>query len=462
MTLNLRYRLLNFELACIKMPKLLSVKSLCPGYEGMNMATKRIQGYPVLIIGAGRGGSALLEMFLEDNLVTVMAIADTSPDAPGLQLAKNHGIPTFTDVVEALQACREHPDCIVYNLTHDDAIAEEVGKVFGNKRVASGLEVKLFWQMVTNLKQIKGELEKSQNQLQAIIHNVMDGIIMINDSGEIQGFNPAAEQIFGYSLKDVLGKNVKLLMPELTRSEHDAYINRYVQTGQPKIIGIRGREMMAVRKNGEQFPMEISVSEMMLGGLRYFVGIARDITERKLAEQKIAHLAHYDHLTDLPNRALFLNSLEHSILLAKRNNYKVAVLFLDLDGFKKVNDALGHEAGDQLLREVAKRLKEAIRASDTVARVGGDEFTFVLDGIESDENASLMANKIIAALSEPFDLKGQRCHVGGSVGISIFPDDSNDLEKLIKQADEAMYLAKQCGKNTYKFYRDALREQPGE
>ena len=418
------------------------------------MATRKTQGHPVLIIGAGRGGHALLEMFMEENLVEVLAIADTNPGAPGIQLAKNHGIPTYASATDALQACKGHPDCIVYNLSHDDAIAEEADKIFGNnKRVASGPEVKLFWQMVMNLKKVKGELEESQNQLQSIIHNVMDGIITISESGVIQGFNPAAEQIFGYSQHEVLGKNVNMLMPEPHRSEHDAYIRRYLQTGQGRILGVRGREVMAVRKNGEQFPMELSTSEMELGGLRYFIGIVRDITERKLVEEKLAHFAHHDYLTDLPNRILFLNSLEHSIQLAKRNNYKVAALFLDLDGFKKVNDTLGHDAGDQLLREVSRRLKEAIRASDTVARVGGDEFTFVLNKIESDKNAALMANKIIAALAEPFDLKGRQCSVGGSIGISLFPDDSGNSEDLIKQADKAMYLAKQSGKNTYKFFR---------
>jgi len=426
------------------------------------METQEIQGYPVLIIGAGRGGCALLEMFMEDCVVKVIAIADKNPDAPGIKLAKNYGIPTYADAVEALLACKGYPECIVYNLSHDDAIVEEVRKVFGDKRVANGLEVKLFWQMVTNLKQTKGELEKSQNQLQAIIQNVMDGIITINKSGEIQGFNPAVEQIFGYLQQDVLGKNVKMLMPEPHRGEHDTYLNRYLSTGQRRILGIGGREVMAVRKNGEQFPMELSVSEMVLGGQSYFIGIVRDITKRKLAEQKIAHLAHHDYLTDLPNRAMFLNSLEHSILLATRNNYKVAALFLDLDGFKQINDTFGHDAGDLLLQGVAKRLAGIVRASDTVARVGGDEFTFVLNDIESDENAALMANKIIVALSEPFDLKGQRCHVGGSIGISIFPDDSKDTENLIKQADEAMYLAKHSGKNTYKFYRDVLRERPSE
>ncbi|MBY0576717.1 MAG: diguanylate cyclase [Gallionellaceae bacterium] len=421
------------------------------------MSTQKMHGHPALIIGAGRGGSALLEMFMEDSLVRVIAIADTNPDAPGIRMAKEYGIPTYTDAVSALKACKDYPDCIVFNLSQNDDVAEDVNKVLGNKRVASGLEVKLFWQMVTNLKQVKEELEKSQRQLQAIIHNAMDGIIMIDEYGEIQGFNPAAEQIFGYLQKDVLGKNVALLMPEETRSEHDSYIARYIQTGIKRMIGKRGREVIALRKNGEQFPMEISVSEMVLGGLRYFVGITRDITERKLTEQKIAHLAHHDYLTGLPNRVLFLNNLEHSIGLAKRNNYKLSVLFLDLDGFKKVNDTLGHEAGDLLLQEVAKRLKEIIRESDTVARVGGDEFTFVLDNIGSGENASLTAKKIIAVLAEPFKLSGQQCHIGGSLGIALFPDDANQIGQLIKQADDAMYLAKQSGKNTYKFYRELLR-----
>jgi len=426
------------------------------------MATPSIQAYPVLIIGAGRGGHALLEMFMEDSLVKVIAIADTNPDAPGIHLAKKCGIATYVDAVEALHACKDYPDCIVYNLSHDDSVAEEANKFFGGKRVANGPEVQLFWQMVTNLKRVGVELEKSQNQLQAIIQNVMDGIITINESGEIQGFNPAAEQIFGYLRQDVLGKNVKMLMHEPARSEHDDYIRRYIQTGQKKVIGMRSREVMAVRKSGVQFPMEVSISEMVLGGMRYFIGIVRDITERKLAEKKIAHLAHYDYLTEIPNRALFRYNLELSIHLAERNNYKVAVLFLDLDGFKRVNDTLGHDAGDLLLQGVAKRLTGIIRTSDTVARVGGDEFTFVLNNIEPDGNVSLVANKIVAVLSEPFDFKGQRCHVGGSIGISIFPDDAQDIDTLIKQADDAMYSAKQSGGSAYKYYRDMLRERPGE
>ena len=422
----------------------------------MKTTTRKIHGHPVLIIGAGRGGSALLEMFMEENMVEVIAIADPNPAAPGIKLAESHGIPAYADAGEALRACKSYPDCIVYNLTHDDAIAEEVHKVFGNKNVTSGIEAKLIWQMVTNLKQIKGELEKSQGQLTAIIYHAMDGIITINESGEIQGFNPAAEKIFGYSQHEVLGEELKALIPESDQDGHATNTNRHAYTGLESIIGVRGREVMAVRKNGEQFPMELSASEMVLRGERYFVGIIRDVTERKLAEQKIRHLAHHDYLTDLPNRALFLDRLEQSISLAKRSNHKAAVLFLDLDGFKRVNDTLGHGAGDLLLQEVAKRLKGIVRTSDTVARVGGDEFTFVLNNIGTDENASLAASHIITVLSDPFGLKDQQCHVGGSIGISIFPTDSKDSETLLSHADKAMYLAKYSGKNTFKFYRNVV------
>jgi diguanylate cyclase (GGDEF)-like protein/PAS domain S-box-containing protein len=438
------------------------ILSLLLRLRRLNMTIPNVRGYPVLIVGAGRGGAALLEMFMEESLVHVIAIADTDQDAPGIQLAIEHGIPTFNDPVKALQACKDHPDCLVYNMSHDDSIAEEASKVFGDKRVSSGAEVQLFWQMVTNLKQVKSELEKSHYQLQSIIRNVMDGIIMTNELGEIQGFNPAAEEIFGYSQQETLNQNMKMLMPEPERSAHDSYLRRYLQTGQARILGVRGREVTAVRKNGEEFPMEMSASEMVLGGHRYFIGITRDITERKRAEHKIAHLAHYDYLTDLPNRALFLDVLNHSISLAKRNKHKVAVLFIDLDGFKKVNDALGHDAGDQMLKGVAIRLKETIRDSDAVARVGGDEFIIVLDNIESEENAAQVASKIIAVLSKPFDVNGRSCQVGGSIGISLFPEDSKKSEVLIKQADEAMYLAKQSGKNTWKFHREVTQERYGK
>ncbi|MBW8078802.1 MAG: diguanylate cyclase [Gallionella sp.] len=425
-------------------------------FDEVAMKTRKPRGHPVLILGGGRGGSALLEMFLDDPLVEVIGIADPSPDAPGIRLALAHAIPTHTDALAAMRACKDYQDCIIYNLTHDEAIPAQAVEVFGDKHVTSGPEAKLFWQMVTHLKQVKTELEKSQNQLQAIIRNVMDGIVTVDASGEIQGFNPAAEKIFGYTQREVLGQNITMFIPPGDRTTFEATIQHYLDSEADNTAEVRSREIVAVRKNGELFPVELSASAMMLGGLRYFVGIVRDITERKLAEQKITHLAHYDPLTDLPNRALFLDRLATSVALAKRERHKIATIFLDLDGFKQVNDTHGHDVGDMLLRGVSTRLTKTIRSSDTVARIGGDEFTFILNNIGAEENALAVADKIIAALAPPFDFGGRICKVGGSIGIAIFPDDADSVETLVKQADEAMYLSKQSGKNTRRLYRDVL------
>jgi len=184
----------------------------------------------------------------------------------------------------------------------------------------------------------------------------------------------------------------------------------------------------------------------------YCCAFIRDISKRKLAEEKIAHLAHYDLITDLPNRTLFYDRLEHAIAQARRYKQRVAVLFLDLDGFKKVNDNFGHQVGDGLLKGVATRLNENTRGMDTVARVGGDEFIFILNDIEHADNAAVVAKKVVDALAQPFIIKKNICMIGGSIGISIFPDDSVNAETLVKQADEAMYLAKNNGKNNFQFH----------
>jgi diguanylate cyclase (GGDEF)-like protein/PAS domain S-box-containing protein len=413
---------------------------------------QNLLGHPVVIIGAGRGGTALLELFVEDEHVTVVAMVDSNKDAPGIRMAQTNGIATFENIQDALPLCKKYGDCIIYNLTHDDSVAEDVSKVLGEKKVTGGIEAKLFWQIVTNLRQIRKELEKNQSQLQAIIHNAVDGIITINESGEIQGFNPAAEKMFGFQQEEVVGRNVKMLMPEPIRSLHDMYIEEYLRTGEGKIVGVQGREVTALRKNGDLFPMELSASEMILGGLRYFIGIVRDITERKLAEQKIAYMAHHDFLTGLPNRALFQDLLEKSISLSKRTGDIGAVLLLDLDGFKGINDTMGHDAGDLLLKAVAERLREIVRSSDTLARLGGDEFTVVLNNLGNKDEASIVATKIIDVLSRPFEIYLNQCRIGCSIGITIFPSDSDRPMELIKKSDEAMYVSKQRGKNTFTFY----------
>lgn len=183
------------------------------------------------------------------------------------------------------------------------------------------------------------------------------------------------------------------------------------------------------------------------------VGVTHDITLKKQAEDRIWKLAHFDSLTGLPNRALFYDRLSQSVATARRHQKKLALLFLDLDGFKQINDKFGHNTGDALLVEVAERLQQYIRGEDTVARAGGDEFLFILNHISNAGNAAIVANKIISSLAEPIVINKNTCQIGGSIGISIFPDDSDEIETLVKQSDDAMYRAKARGKNNFQFFK---------
>ena len=200
---------------------------------------------------------------------------------------------------------------------------------------------------------------------------------------------------------EAVGKNVALLMPEPYSSEHDGYINKYLNTGHATVIGV-GREVTGLRKDGSSFPMELRVSEMRLEDRRMFIGALRDITERKAAELRIAHLATHDALTNLPNRTLLHDRIGQAIAQAHRSGCYVAVIFIDLDKFKVVNDSLGHDAGDLLLQAVAAKLSMGLREVDTVVRQGGDEFIVVLPGLKNAEGAAVVAQKLLSSLSEPF------------------------------------------------------------
>jgi diguanylate cyclase (GGDEF)-like protein/PAS domain S-box-containing protein len=416
----------------------------------------RSHGQPVLIIGAGRGGTAMLEMFVDDEHVEVIGIADTSADAPGLALAGRHGVAAYTNVEAALLVAKTYSGCIVYNLTHDDTVADLVQRTLGCSGT-SGNEAKLIWQMVTNLKRVKEELQASQRQFKAIFDGAMDGIVIFSESGQICGVNPAAEQIFGYAESAVLGKSMGLLIPRFNGASGNQS-ELHLATDGLDSAGTKVREFKAVRRSGEEFDSELSISQMQVAGQGLFIGIVRDITDRKRVHERIEQLAHHDFLTKLPNRALFRDRLERAIAIAERKQGRVAVLFLDLDGFKAVNDEFGHEAGDGLLCEIARRLAAAIRHSDTVARVGGDEFTVILNEIGSPADVTAVAGKILAAVAMPFTIDGQECRIGASIGIAIFPDHARAHDSLLRAADASMYAAKQAGKNTFRFHKAAAPE----
>jgi len=400
----------------------------------------------ILIVGAGRGGSALLELFLKEPLVKIAGIADDNEDAVGLKVAREHAVPVYHDVMQALDKCQ--PD-IVFNLTHCAHITEIASKRVGSGSVIGGQEAELFWTIITKLQQTQDDLRRSQARLHAVIYNISEGIISINTQGIIEHANPAVETVFGYKPEELLGLNIGMLLPKPSRSEHSpSYLAHYLKNRKGTATN-RYREVTGLHKQGHEFPVEFSIAEMELHDTKYFVGIIRDITERKAAEEKMTRLALFDQLTGLPNRTMFFERLTLVIKQAHRTKFLAAVLFIDLDGFKTINDTLGHDAGDLLLKEVGNRLTSCLRESDTAARMGGDEFVIILTNISTAKDASIIAAKLIEKLSQPVTLKGESCSVSASIGIAIFPNDGNDTEALVKKADEAMYRAKSNGKSQF-------------
>ena len=305
------------------------------------------------------------------------------------------------------------------------------------------------------------ELQNSENRVQAVLDNVEEGIITLTDVGTIELFNPGAERMFGYRSHEMIGKSMSVLMPEPYRSEHDEYLGRYLQTGQDSVIGV-GREVSAMRRDGSVFPMEMRISEFYLGGYRRFIGTLRDITERKATEAKIIHLAHFDALTDLPNRRLVQDRIQQAIVGAQRTGSEFAVLFIDLDKFKDINDTLGHDTGDRLLEMVAQRLTESLRAEDTVGRQGGDEFIVLLASLSTAEDAARVSQKILDALAVPFEINGLSLHSGASIGIATYPHDGADVETLLRNSDTAMYNAKEAGRNNYQFFAEDMNTASAE
>jgi PAS domain S-box-containing protein len=300
-------------------------------------------------------------------------------------------------------------------------------------------------------------LRQKEERLRAVLDNAMDGIITTDPQGRVESLNPAAARIFGYAPTEAIGRSIETFI-----SDSDCHLR------------IGHSEAAGKRKNDTLFPIELSVSEASVGDGRRFVCIVRDITERKEAEKRTAYLANYDGLTGLPNRNLFLDRLNQAIIRAQRNRRLVALLFLDIDRFKKINDSLGHSAGDNLLQQVANRLQHTLRKSDTisrqsltavhhveiedntVSRLGGDEFTLILENLANADNVTTVAQKILDAFVEPFQLGGHGIYITTSIGITIYPTDSADLHTLIKNADTAMYRAKEQGRNNYQFYTEDM------
>ena len=289
-----------------------------------------------------------------------------------------------------------------------------------------------------------------------IFENSGEGILITDAAERVITANAAFSQITGFALDELRGE-----VPRLFHSgRHDKafYDEVWREVG---TAGIWRGEVWDQHRDGRELPLWMSINAVRdaKGVITHYFAIISDITERKRAEERIHHLAYYDNLTGLPNRTFFFRLLDQALSTAQRNELYCAVLFVDLNRFKPINDTLGHEVGDRLLQQVAARLRTGLRDADTVARLGGDEFVVALVGITQRDHATVVARKLLEALSTPFLVDGRELALGAAIGISIYPEDGQETQTLIRLADIAMYRAKQTGRDGYAFYNQDMNRR---
>lgn len=304
--------------------------------------------------------------------------------------------------------------------------------------------------LLLGIRDLSAEKEAQEQLLIAaeVITHATEGILVTDPHTNILSINPAVTRITGYESHELIGKKPTVL--QSGRQDAEFY---KVMWDSLNSQGNWTGEIWNRRKDGSLFPEQLSLSAIKDKNrvVTHYVAIISDITQRKQFEEELTFRAHHDALTGLPNRTLLVDNIQKSLARARRRKALAAVMFLDLDGFKAVNDELGHAIGDELLIEVSERLKDCLRDEDTTARLGGDEFIMLLSEVAAVDEIKAIAERIIFSISAPYDLSGRTCQVSGSIGIAIYPDHGDDAETLLKAADNAMYKVKGSGKNSFVF-----------
>jgi diguanylate cyclase (GGDEF)-like protein/PAS domain S-box-containing protein len=294
---------------------------------------------------------------------------------------------------------------------------------------------------------------EKQRQAAAVFSSTLEGVVITDLEGTILDVNQAFESITGYPRREVIGKNPRVLKSH--RHDQTFYANLWQTLGRQ---GYWHGEIWNRRKDGTVYPelMTITTVRNDQDEPTGYVGVFSDITEAKANQERLDYLTQHNPLTNLPNRLLFNDRLQHSIELAIRQQTVLSVVFIDIDRFKHVNDSMGHIAGDDLLRQLASRLRRIVRSNDTLAHLSGDEFVVILEDIGTAQHVTLAVNKLLEAFKDPFQLQDQEIYVTASIGISLFPEDGRDASDLLRNADTAMYQAKEEGRNTYRFYTEEM------
>lgn len=310
-----------------------------------------------------------------------------------------------------------------------------------------------------DLRQKREIILAQHNKLEAFFDTSIDAVVQMDFDGYITGWNHQAEKIFGWRAEEILEQTItQTIIPERYRDAHEKGMKRFLESGKTTVINSL-IEIHALHRDGHEFPIELSVSVIDSADLQEFNAYIRDISERKHAETVIWNQTNFDPLTSLPNRNLFLQKLEHEMRSCDRSNLSLALLYIDLDRFKDVNDSLSSGMGDLLLLEISSRLKQTIREIDTVSRLSGDEFTIILGQINDQLSVQPICQQILDALAEPYQLENEKVFLTASIGVTFYPGDGKKIEVLQRNGDQAMYVAKSEGRNRYHFFTPELQQR---
>ncbi|MEE9356049.1 MAG: EAL domain-containing protein [Methylococcaceae bacterium] len=310
------------------------------------------------------------------------------------------------------------------------------------------------------LESLVKQLFNEKKRIEVTVSAIADGIISTDNKGRIEYLNPVAENLTGYRLEEARGMHLENIFNPVD-SGSSKIVPFELNSGFDHLKLNSGQQRVIVNRFGTEFTIRTSfgVIKERTGRAEGLVLAISDVSETEKILSRMTYQASHDVLTRLPNRALLRDRLKHAIARAQRGDEKIAALFIDLDGFKKINDAFGHAGGDELIRRVAWRLGSCVRKKDTLARLGGDEFVIVLENIVNSGDVALIAQKILVALAHPFSLNEQNAYITSSIGISIYPRDGKKVETLLKNADTAMYRAKECGRNNFQFFEAAMNQR---
>lgn len=361
-------------------------------------------------------------------------------------LDSNGNLEYFISIIKDIQSAKDSEASLLsLKRTLEDRVIKRTEELYQtNLSLSHALTMRL---------ESEQNLKNSELELRMIIDHANDAYVCMNSDGLVTAWNKQAEKTFGWSETEALGKRLeKLVIPEHMQEAHCQGMKRYLKSKQSNVLGKR-IELEAMTKDGQILPVELQINSLEINGQLIFSSFLRDITERKKLEKIYEDEARNDLLTGLPNRRKFEELLPLALARASRNKHSIGLLFIDLDGFKLVNDTYGHVSGDMVLREVANRLDKSIRSTDIVARLAGDEFVIILDVVQKEiEDIKLVANKILNKLQEPIKIKEKSVNISGTIGIALYDgvnSSSIDLTEFINAADAAMYMAKRLGKNQY-------------